>query len=450
MIVNYFNYYKSGSILQNKPNSEIDDDILDALIRSNPNEEKINKLRVLPYLSVEYQALKESLPFITVHAVYKGVNRKRESFNGFTGILFFDVDKKDMDKMYPEREMDIEEMKKMILKKHNSHIYRMGTSIGGRGIFFHLKIKNPQKLSLENFKRIHHYYRTVVFDTLPIDKKVNDIERIQFVTSDKELYVNKKAVTTIPSYLFNDSNKDNDEKVSKNSLADKRCGTVYNVLPVEAVYNEPNLSQPLKTTLPFPIISIAELIDGMVTETPNPLANDFEQEAIVQEMPYARIQFKQRISTGRRHSTFKKLMHHIIHLNPTWTEQKIFSYLNYVNDNNCIEPLKQKDLYRTFCNYLEIVKNEGVRVGAKKVWTNPNSKKRREIANRLNGEIRKGQLLAGVKIVVEEIIPAGVKVTQKTIAQNSYGRIKIDRVKSNWPAIKTMLAELPIKNRINS
>jgi hypothetical protein len=122
-----------------------------------------------------------------------------------------------------------------------------------------------------------------------------------------------------------------------------------------------------------------------------------------------------------------------------------------INYNNCIEPLDVKDLYRSVSNYYQKIMTEGFAIKKKHLWTNPNLKiNRRKVANRENGKLKIARLIAGVTIVVRELMPVGMKVTQRSIAEHSHGRIKLDRIKRNWKTIKNILEimKVPIVNDV--
>lgn len=301
--------YYEGGLTKTKQGFEISLNILQSLIKSNPFTEQINKLRTLEYRSKEYDDFKDSTPWpcCKPHGVFKNVRNEKlkkntEKLMQLSGYLYFDVDNSDIPSDYKN---NIDSYKKLIIGKYPNIISMLGKSIGGRGIFFLIKVN---LLTEDNFKSVHDYFRTVVFKDISIDTNALGIARNFFIPLDENLYINENSIATYPKDLSNSYNKHINSKSSNIN-----CTGQYNNNGGEGC-----------NILTYTFLPFADVNKIMIKETPVDVGN---ANYIVKNIQYSKLFIPQVISDGTKHKVYRAFVNSIKFNNPSFNLQHILSYI---------------------------------------------------------------------------------------------------------------------------
>src|SRR5688500_8743600 len=141
--------YYEGGIKTTKHGYPISIKILQSLIQSNPLRSDIEKLHELEYGSAAYKAYKVKVPFpcCKPHGVFKNLwdeqeKKNKEVLQELSGYQYFDIDNNGIP---IEFRNDIEGFKNYIITKYGIYIAMLGKSIGGKGIFFLVKVDGLNK-----------------------------------------------------------------------------------------------------------------------------------------------------------------------------------------------------------------------------------------------------------------------------------------------------------------
>lgn len=399
------NYFAKGI---KDVNSElvIDIDYLQWLIRNNPNKELIKKLWTCAYKSKEYDRIKQNLPYVTPHGTFLN-KRDNASIKKFSGLLFFDIDAKDIN-------TGIEEYIATILGKYNSLIFMLGKSVGGRGLFFYVKIKDGI-LTADNFMDVYEYFKSDVFKELPIDNSAKGISRPQFIPYDENLYVNEDVVVNVPNYLL------------------AKLKIISSSVECAEQYNNTNKGDVLYcSTSSFLFLDINDILKEMITET---FVDIGDKDFLYKPIDYYKVRAPLTIPIGRRHRTYRAMINNIVPLNPTFTLQQVASYINFINYDRAEHPLSPKELMRTVRTHYNKVKSEGVKnPRMKSMHTNPKNPRaqRMQDANRENGLLRKQKSISGITMAIEELRRIGSVPTVKEIQIILEGRLSKRTIQKYW------------------
>lgn len=211
-----FGYYKNG-VKQKEYTSVYDITSLIENIKNNPLKGEIIKLRSFKYGSGEYSRLKETLPTITPHALFRNA-KTIDNLVQLSGYLYFDIDGNSIGQ-------DIHAYKQMLINEYNEYIHLAGLSVGGNGLFFYMKVRG---LTVENFKAVYEHYRTVIFKNLPIDNNAKGLARNQFIPLDEQLYYNPSCLIAVPNDLIDTETNNSTKKKGTFNVKDKkeRCYTL--------------------------------------------------------------------------------------------------------------------------------------------------------------------------------------------------------------------------------
>ncbi len=324
-----------------KITNEIPIDWIQSLILSPPKKNLILKLQTISKTDdlQEYDRIKKKLPCIKPHGtfqlIYKGVNEKGKPVHEYklirsSGLIFFDIDECN------------ESYKEFILQKHSDKIYMLGKSVGGRGLFFYIKISDPKLISETNFLQIQRYFKDEVFSDIKIDNNSLGLARNHVLPCDPNLYINTTVTPlSIPKKIF-----------------ETDSGIIRGIKEQREERGEQYTTDDTRNKIPFEIIDIRKLIINLVIQTPVDIG---EEEFIHKPIPFIKLQYSQYIKQGRRHRTYRKMINAIVYNNPEWSFDEVFSYVHYINFRQCSEPLTEKDLFTTVKTHFDKVKVEGVK-----------------------------------------------------------------------------------------
>jgi hypothetical protein len=421
--------YYEGGIKKTKESIEITFKMLQSLIKANSYTELIEQLRALEYGSEEYKKFKidNPLPCCKPHGTFKNI-KGTEILQKLSGHLYFDVDNSDIPNDYKN---DIDNYKKLIIEKYPNIISMLGKSLGGKGIFFLIKVN---RLTENNFKSVHEYFRTVIFKNIPIDTDALGIARNFFIPLDENLYINENSIATYLNDLSNSYNKHINSKSSNIN-----CTGQYN-----------NNNNSGCSTLTYTFLPFSEVYNSMIKETPVDVGdNDY----IIKDILYSKLFIRPSISDGKKHKIFRGMANCILHNNPSFSLEKILSVINYINKNQTGgRPMKTKEMIRTITTEYNRIIDTGEFHGLKnkRVHTNKNlpGYLRSRIANRVNGNLRKNKSILSMQIVVDELKALGINPTINVVADILEGRLGVATIKKYWRIVNPKVAAVEAETSI--
>lgn len=400
-----FNYFPGG-IVDVKPELTISIDILQCLIKNNPQKSIIEEIWASEYKSKQYDFLKTQLPYITPHGSFN-TKRVNTCVSKFSGYLYYDIDAKSIN-------CDIEEYKQKVINNFKDFVSMVGKSVGGRGLFFYVKIKNNEKLAAENFNNIYEYYRTEVFKTLPIDNNCKGISRAQFLPYDDKLYINRDISMMVPDYVFNN-------KVSEYSS----CAFQYNNTTTKNVLHCPAHY--------YQYIDIKDVLKDLKKET---YVDVGENDFIIKPIEFMKLYIPRVIKVGNRHSSYRAFINCIVYNNPNFSLEQILSFINYCNYNRTgNNPLPEKEMINTVTHHYNKIKKEGIKgIRKKNIHTNPKLPgfERSAIANQQNGKLKVQTSIKMIEDAVNELKIKNENPTIKTVVQLLKGFRSERTIKKYW------------------
>src|SRR5687768_11907454 len=160
-----FSYYESTTA---KKGVTVSFSTLVSLIKDNPNKEIIKQLHREEYGSEAYSSIKTGMPVVSPHCRFKNDGpKKKDNIDGFSGYFYFDIDAKDI-------VGSIDDLRQKIISKYSQVICLLGKSIGGKGLFFYIKIQNPGILTEKNFAVVRDCIIKKYLLEIPIDIKCSN------------------------------------------------------------------------------------------------------------------------------------------------------------------------------------------------------------------------------------------------------------------------------------
>ena len=291
-----------------------------------------------------------------------------------------------------------------------------GKSVGGRGLFHYVKIKNKEKLRADNFMNIYEYFRTEIFKDLPIDNNAKGISRPQFIPYDKELYINNDIEIDIPKYLFNNNHS--------KSIVDKNCALQDN--------NRTKSDVLVWSAQSVPLLDINDVLKDLKTET---FVDVGDEDFIIKPILYSKLYVPAGIRVGNRHKTFRAMINCIMHNNPNFTPLQVLSFMNYINFERTESPLTQKEMIRTITAHYFKIKTDGIQgLKTKSVHTNPNLSpyERSKISNQQNGKLKVDKSIEVIRLAVDYLRDIKIKPTIKLVTGILKGYRSERTIKKYW------------------
>jgi hypothetical protein len=393
--------------------SEISLSILKWLITNNPEKEKILKLHSLIKGTIDYDDIKKKLPCVKPHGTFNKYCNE-ENFKDFSSYIFYDIDKG-----------DIEKQKQLLLSKFSNNIVMLGKSCGGKGIFFYVKV-NPKILTKDNFLTIQNFIKDYYLKDFIIDNNAKGINRNQVIPFDEDLYYNDKVKEFDVDLKFLEDKKGTVQSIN---IKERRCST-------------------LKCT--FSPIDISIILEKMNNQT---VIDTGEFDVLVGDFEHTKVYFPNQIVDGEKHKTFNGLVNSIVFNNPDFTLREIQSYIFYVNrfhtDN---KPMKIKELLSITEIEYNRIKSTGKFFGTRKKKVTVSKQipkgKRKGVANKTNGRIKKNHSFFLIKAAIKDLEEQYQKPTQKKVAEILKGKKGISTIKKYWQLVKeneiTALTEIEI------
>ena len=204
---------------------------------------------------------------------------------------------------------DIEAYKAFISNKYPNLISLIGKSIGGRGVFFLVKVKNLVK---EDFTSVFENLRTEVFKDIPIDNNAKGLSRNFLIPFDENLLINDEAIFTYDSDKIH-KKIDDTEKGAFMCIKQKRT-VKKDDIPIIA----PNLK----------LIPIDECFQKMNFKT---VVDTQGQPVIDLPIQFIKCFIPKRILDSQKHRIFKSIVNVLVYLNPDLPLDYFHSFIWWVN-----------------------------------------------------------------------------------------------------------------------
>ncbi|GEO08308.1 hypothetical protein [Segetibacter aerophilus] len=416
-------YYNDG-LKKVVGDEKISFDILQSLIKANPNTELIEQLHSEAYKSERYVAMKKQLPCVKPHGIFDIIptkNKKGEVINTavlkqLSGYLYFDIDKNKI-------ECEVELYKEFILQEYADKICMLGKSVGGRGVFFLVKATGITK---ENFNEVHQYFREIVFKKLPIDTEALGIARNFIIPMDEKLYIDKSIEVDVSDCKINNENNKKGIKQYKKKEEERGCI--------------------VRDTLTS-FITIDILLKKLRFKTAVDVG---DADYIIKPVEFVQMFVPKVITDGKKHKTFRSMINHLMFLNPDITLFEVHSYINFINQNFTNDsPMGRTEMMRTVAAEFERITETGekfVKTRIKKVHTNSklSGKDRNIIANQQNGKLRKDNSFEIIEASIEVLIAMEMEVTPIEIFKTAKGNISLPTIKRHY---KTVLEQIEMKKQ---
>ena len=418
-----FSYFKDG-IKDTHPQKVIDLPELVNIIKNNPNQRKIEQIRLLKSLGDEnYKELKRELPHITPNCVVKERDLEHDMFSyNFlfsSSYIYFDID------YIP----DVQHFKSEFIQKYGHQVALVCISSGGDGLSILFKVANAIT-DKDQFNLVREEIRNSILKDEDIDPSCIDIGRAMFISYDPDVYFNydNKIDVSIRNTALN---KKGISKSITRRGDNNRLSETFDLVPFDEVMKVINLKTEVNIEKP--------VVDVIPVE-------------------FATVKFPRIIVDGNKHRIYTGMIHSLVYLNPGLKVDYIFSYLHFVNENFADPPMEFREFTRLFHSVYSKIKDDKDYIypwkRIKYIHFNSNSgltgDKKRCIAGMLNGHKRKNESIKKIILAREELVAQGTKVTQKNVAENS--GLSLATVKRHYHANLVDLNEIieSIDNSISS
>ena len=417
-----------------------------SLIKNNPQEHLLIKLRNTIYKSQQYNSIKEELNCIIPHGIFNGLGKT--DIVSYSEYLYFDIDGFDTQNQLNDTKKELFDTLPIAL---------ICKSCGGKGLSFLIKIDTLNKLNDTLSKKIGTLNTLNVTlskknDTL---NKLNDtLNKLNDTLSNKIGTLNTLNVTfeDIHSYVreiligkgFNIDkaagglarkmiiSSDNEVLIS-DRVMDIDLGKVVKIKNVGGKkVNEKSSGYTLNDT--FKIIPFNILLTQIKTkiEYNKPIIGDY----IIDKFETYTIIIPKVIQDGQKHRIYTRIINALYYINDNITQEQIFSYLVEVNKRATI-PWDLKYLFnyvRKIGTNIESTGECSLKTRTKIIQFNPNSnltKKQKQImAAKINGKLKTSKTIERIKEAILQCADNNEIPTQKRIA--SMLDIGIATIKRNW------------------
>ena len=431
-------YYEEGGVNEIKePLCYITLEELSMRVKYNPNVRLYKSLREWRITDKDrYDNEKRKLPYISPHVETIGRRLSDEdyeiNFRSFTQLMYFDID--DVE--------NVDKEKQRIINQYKDIVSFVCISPSGRGITIIIQIEN--EITKDNFSMIWNSIRLNEFREEKVDTKATGIGRLMFLSYDPNVYFNPQATLSIDFTM------------------DENVGNQYNTVGVKITnrVNSHILNSNKITKKKYRIYDIKEILKIINTTT----QVEVESELVdLKEVDYISMYIPRTIIKGRRHSTFFRMIHYLMYLNPNVEIDYIFSYMWLIN-NCCTSPrLDKNELTRHFNSVVDkIHKTEIVYVNFKtrRIHWNYNCSylnviDKELIAKRLLGLYTRYNNHIRVSEAIEKLTQEGTKITNMAIKYITGMDVKTIRNYRDKPSInleleKTLILEELIPQNPNN
>ena len=291
-------------------------------IKNHPGKAKIKLLRSLKKEDDEYSKLKAQLPCVTPHGTF-GASKRILDLIALSDYLYFDIDTESTEEML--------RIKKSLIEKHGKYIALLGTSVGGRGIFFYIQVNG---LTPMNHSIVHTYYIFELFGEYDIDKNAKGIHRSHILPYDAGVYYNNNnEVLEIPEHI---------------NYEDYRIACINANRRNDNGYRETVSFYDIKDV--FSKIKLKPEID-----TGNKLF-------VVEKVPFVTVFIPRSIKDGTKHTVYRAITQSLMYLNPGIDLLTILSFINFINVSGfATKPMRMKEMLRTIeSEYERVIATENI------------------------------------------------------------------------------------------
>jgi hypothetical protein len=426
-----FSYHENG-LKKTKESIDITFKMLQSLIKANSYYEQIEQLRKLEYGSPEYKKFKidNTLPCCKPHGVFKNIydknlRKNKEVLQELSGYLYFDIDNCDIPVDYKN---DIDNYKKIVIAKYAEYISMLGKSVGGRGIFFLVKVNG---LTEENFISVHEYFRNMVFKDIPIDTDALGIARNFFIPLDEDVYVNENVISKAEISTANIINK-------------KDKGIARCIKGGRSVLGDDiHLSIPLTSYIP-----IEELLSIINMKTP---VDTKGNSVVVKPLDFIKCFIPKKIHDDCKHKTFSGITNVLVHLNPHLPIIYFKSFIWWVNQNyTCGKKMLQREMEAVVQYAYYNSKTDGLWDSNKKwlrtKWIHFDKAcgytpiQKLKIAARLTGDRKIAETTDIIKSAISELEQSGIPPTQVKVIERLREIRSPATIKKYWKVIYPKVA----------
>lgn len=388
-----------------------------SIVKVNPQEELISKIRSVEYKSKEYNNLKLNVAAITPHGIFSGL--RNEDLMELSSYLYFDIDGFDT-------EIELNDTKNSLIE--NYPISFLCKSVGGKGISFLIKIDTNFELNDTNFNDVYNYVRKMLIDGgFDIDVSANGLVRKMIISSDKDVYFNNEVSLGIDKVSFNNY---------KDSLRDVKVIKEKK----ERIHIRPN-----DTFLN--IIEMNQLLSEIKVETL--YTKEIEGNFIIDEMDYYKIILPRVIKDGTKHKLYIRLINALYYINPNITIDQVYSYLFYVNNfaNPKMNDYKLKSLVINICNYIETTGEIKIKPRVKRLHFNKETKltknQKQSMGAQLGAKIKNNKTIELIEKARVECEKLNIVPTQRKVVEMT--GLSIATVKRNWNKEYNDLKDIEIR-----
>ena len=420
-----FSYHENG-LKKTKESIDITFKMLQSLIKANSYSDLIEQLRQLEYGSEEYKTFKidNTLPCCKPHGVFKNIGGT-EVLQKLSGYLYFDVDNS---KIPADYKNDIDSYKKMVIAENSDNISMLGKSVGGKGIFFLVKVDG---LTEDNFLPMHEYFRNVVFRDIPIDTKALGIARNFFIPLDENIYINEKVISAT-------------ETLSTNIINKKDKGVARCIKGgIRLLRNDIHLSIPLTSYIP-----IEELLSIINMKTP---VDTKGNSVVVKPLDFIKCFIPKKIHDGCKHKTFSGITNVLVHLNPHLPIIYFKSFIWWVNQNyTCGKKMLQREMEAVVQYAYYNSKTDGLwdtnMKWLKTKWIHFDKncgytpKQKQKIAARLTGDRKIAETTDIIKSAISELEQSGIPPIQIKVIERLREIRSSATIKKYWKVIYPKVA----------
>jgi hypothetical protein len=426
-----FSYHENG-LKKTKESIDITVKMLQSLIKANSCSASIEQLRQIEYGSEEYKKFKSEQPFpcCKPHGLFINkwdtiLKKNTEELQKLSGYLYFDVDNSEIPAEYKN---NVDDYKKMVIANYPNNISMLGKSIGGRGIFFLVKVKG---LTEDNFLSVHQYFRTIAFKDLPIDTKALGIARNFFIPMDEDLYVNEEVISKAEILSI--------ENINQRKKGTARCIKGKNSLLRDDIH----LSAPLTSYMP-----IEDLLSIINMKTPV-ATNGYA--VVVKPVDFIKCFIPKHIRDDYKHSIFSSITNVLVHLNPHLPVFYFKSFMWWVNQNyTCGKPMLRREME-------SVVQYSYDNSKANKLWeTNKKwlrtkwvhfdkncgytPKQKQKMSARLTGDRKISETTDIIEAAIFDLEQTGIEPIQVNIIKRLQGIRSATTVKKYWKVIMAKVA----------
>jgi hypothetical protein len=374
-------------------------DLVD-IVKNNPQQDLISKIRSVEYKSKEYNNLKLKVNAITPHGIFSSLENK--GLINLSGYLYYDIDGFDT-------EISLNDTKQKLID--TNIVSFLCKSVGGRGLSFLIKLNDTINISNDTFTDTYNYVRELLIEKgFNIDKSANGLVRKVIISSDSDVYFNNKVSLLIDKVSYKNYIKNLNRS---NAVKEKRK---------RSIKSNDTFSYSL-----FTLIDKDKL--DLIEETPYTNKKDYD----IQEIDYYKIFIPKEIKDGDKHRLYVRIMNALYYLNKNITMNEVYSYLYYINLKAAN---KMNDLYlrKYVYNICSNIEKNGVRIKVRKKKIHIDDKydknQKRIMGAKINGKLRQNKSIKLIKDACIECAKQNIIPTQKRIAEMT--GLGIATVKRNW------------------